>query len=117
MYNPLIPDKVNCNSLQSLNKYAKPAIRVFPKPKGIWYKIGTIVLHLPPTTSIHITKEVIIVPPLAMAKKNLATKNPINHGDHADRIPQIDCMKMHMIKIFFLPHLSAATPNTMFPGK
>lgn len=56
-----------------------------------------------------------MVPPLAMAKKNLANKNPKNHGDHADRMPHIDCIKMQMIKIFFLPYLSAATPNIIFP--
>lgn len=115
MYKALSPQSVSCNSLQSLRRYAKPPIIEFPIPKGIWYKIGTIVLQTPPTISMHITKEVIIVPPLAIAKKNLNRTKPQNQGDHAEIIPHTDWKNIQKTSVFFLPYRSAVTPKTTFP--
>lgn len=90
---------------------------LLPNPKGIWYNIGTTVLQTPPTTSIHITKDVIIVPPLAIANKNLNIRKAINQGDIAESMPQKDCKKIETNRTFLRPNLSAATPKNILPVK
>lgn len=77
--------------------------------------MGTIVLHFPPTISIHITKEVTIVPPLKTASRTLERINAQYQGTNEAMSPNTDWRSMQMIKIGFLPTLSARTPNRMLP--
>lgn len=66
---------------------------------------------------MHITKEVITVPPFATARINLATRNPSSHGDHAEHNPPTVWTIMQLINTFFLPYLSAIIPKITLPIK
>lgn len=75
-----------------------------------------MVLHFPPTISMHMTKEVTMVPPLKTAKRNLARTKDQYHGRKDAIRPNIDWRKMHAMSVGFLPTRSAKTPKNMLPS-
>lgn len=95
--------------------------------------MGTIVRHFPPTTSMHSTNEVTMVPPFAKARKNLREVLPVKqfdvrlykhylritksekYGLTEARMPKKAWTPKHTNRICFRPLLSARIPKIMFP--
>lgn len=77
--------------------------------------MAVTVLHFPPTASIHMTKDVTIVPPLETPKKNLVMRKIGNHGTRDEATPKMLCRMIQMTNTVFLPFLSASMPNIILP--
>lgn len=71
----------------------------------------------PPTTSMHITKEETMVPPLAMARTKRSRRKLQNQGAKAAAMLHKAWIKMQIMSTVFRPYLSAATPKRTFPIK
>lgn len=56
-----------------------------------------------------------MVPPLAIARKNLERRKTGNHGTTEAVIPKILSSMMQVINTTFLPFLSAKIPKAMLP--
>lgn len=89
---------------------------MLPKPNGIWYRIGTIVRHLPPTLSMHMTNDVTVVPPLKIASRKRIAINSQKCGANADKMPKIDWNRMQVIRMGLRPLRSARAPNSTLPA-
>lgn len=91
------------------------AIKMLPRPNGIWYSIEIIVLLVPPNTSMHMTKDVTLIPPSANPDRNFINKNAKNQGVYVDIMLATNCNVMVNNRIFFLPNLSDAKPKNTLP--